>query len=284
MANSEKAKAAAALLGQLQAAEPETRWRAATNIAQVPTQEVVRALAVLLYDPEPFVRWAAAQALGDVARRATDPGVPVAMTHALLQAVAAENADARAAAADAIAAWGRQAPLEPALSLSGDREAAVRAAAVRALGLAGSQHPHVVVPPLLRALEDPEPEVRRMAANAIAWCRDEACVAALRSRLADVAAVVRAAALHALARLGDGELEGAVLPLLKDPDPAVRLEAVRCLRLHGTPSSIPALAGMAGDVSQLGDTTIGTLAQEAGAHVQWRHMSWLRRLLRRLRN
>lgn len=281
MANAQRAETLTTMLAQLQAAEPEVRWRAATNIAQMATQEAVLALARSLYDEEPFVRWAAAQSLGEIARRATDPGVPVAATHALLEAVAAGDAGARAAAADTVAAWGGQAPLEPALTLAADAEASVRVAAVRALGLAGSQSPQVVVPPLVQALEDPDPEVRRMAANAIAWCRDERGTAALRARLADTAGIVRAAALRALARLGAADLEAAVLPLLKDPDPAVRLEAVRCLRLHASPRSVPALAEMADDTSQIGDTTIGTLAREASTYIEWRHRPRIWRLLRR---
>jgi HEAT repeat protein len=283
MGQMEQAKAPKALLSELDAGDAETRWQAATNLAQVRTPEAVQALAKTLRDPEPFVRWAGAHALGEIARQAGDSPVLVAAGQAVLEAAEATDAGARAAAADAVAAWGPQGPLEPLLLLVYDADASVRTAAVRALGLAGGQSPQIVVPPLLRALDDPDLEVRRMAINALAWCRDEACTLALRARLADPAGVVRAAALRALGRLGDGEGASSALALLRDPDPAVRVEAIRLLRRQGGADSLTGLRELEDDATQFGDATVGELAREASWQVERRHVPWLKRLLRRRR-
>ncbi len=286
MADRGRAGAAALLLAGLAAEDPQVRCRATGGLARIHTLEVAQALAAALYDPEPFVRWGAAQALGEVARRATDRAVPVAVGQALLAAARAPDAGARAAAADAIASWGAQGPLEPLLALAQDPEAWVRAAAVRALGLAGSHAPEVVVPAIGRALEDPDPEVRRVATGAIAWCRDGLAPTLLRARLADPAATVRAAAVRALARVTSGEHEEDVLPLLSDPDATVRAEAVRFLRVWGTQRALEPLAALREDAAVVGDVPVSALAEEAHRYVgrrlrRWR--GWLLRLWQRLR-
>ena len=284
MLNIARAKAPTALCADLRAIEPKVRWRAAAGLAGFRTQEAVRALGEALSDPEPFVRWAAAQALGEIGRQATDQVVPVAVGQVVLEAAEATDAGARAAAADAIASWGQRAPLEPALVLARDAEATVRAAAVRALGLAGSQSPQVVGPALRTALEDPDLEVRRMAANALAWCRDEASASALCVRLRDPVGVVRAAALRALARLSTWDPEAAVLARLRDPDPFVRVEAVRFLRLRGSRDSIAALRELDDDGALVGEVTVGALARDARGQVAQRQSWWARRLWRRRRH
>lgn len=274
MADRGKAAAVAALAAGLAADDPQLRCRAAGGLAKVHTLEAAQALAAALYDPEPFVRWGVAQALGEVARRASDRAVPVAVGQALLDAAQAPEAGTRAAVADAIASWGAQGPLEPLLALAQDAEAWVRAAAVRALGLSGSQAPQVVVPTIVRALEDPDPEVRRVAASAITWCRDGTAPGALQARLGDPAATVRAAALRALARVSAGEHEGAVLPLLADPDPAVRVEAIRFLRQWGTAQSLEPLTELRLDSTAVGDLTVGAVAAEARRHISRRLQRW----------
>jgi len=274
MADRGKTGAAAVLLAGLAADDPQVRCRATGGLAKIHTLEVAQALAAALYDPEPFVRWGAAQALGEVARRASDRAVPVAVGQALLAAARAPDAGARAAAADAIASWGAQGPLEPLLVLAQDAQAWVRAAAVRALGLAGSQAPQVVVPAIERALEDPDPEVRRVAASAMAWCRDGSAPAMLRARLTDPAATVRAAAVRALARVSSGEHEEDVLPLLSDVDATVRAEAVRFLRLWGTQRALAALADLRADPAVVGDVAVGVLAEEACQYLARRLRRW----------
>ena len=282
-ADATKARAAGPLLGDLRSSEAESRWRAAAGLAQVRKVEAVQALGSALSDPEPFVRWAAAQSLGEIARQTSEAAVRVAAGRAVLEAAAAPEAGTRAAAADAVAAWKDNAPLEPVLALVRDADATVRAAAVRALGLAGSYALPVVSPALQQALEDTDAEVRRMAANALAWCRDTSSCGALRKRLSDPAGTVRAAALRALARLDSRGEVLAVLPLLGDRDIAVRVEAIRLLRLRGTRECIPALAALKDDPSPVGEATLGALAEAASEDIARRHTPWPMRLLPRRR-
>jgi len=274
MADTRKAQVASSLLDELQATDPQTRWQAASALAATHTLQAVQALATALYDPEPFVRWNAAQALGQIARLASDPAVPVAVNQKVLAAAEAADPGTRASAADAVAAWGQRGPLEPLLTLARDPEPTVRAAAVRALGLAGQQNPQIVIPSLLCALNDADPEVRRMAANASAWCRDGRAVEALWARLGDPVGTVRAAALRALTRVIFGSHEGLVLPLLQDPDPAVRVEAVRFLRQHGAEQALAALASLEDDPTQVGNVALGALAREARLRIARRLGLW----------
>lgn len=268
---------------ELEADDPKVRWQAAARLASVYTAEAAQALARALHDPEPFVRWSVAQALGRLAARATVPAVTVTVWQQLLEAAEAADPGVRAAVADTVAAWGQGAPLEPLIVMLQDPVSSVRAAAARALGLAGSRSPQVAVPALLRAIEDPDLEVRRMAINALAWCRDGAAVAAVSKLLADPVGIVRASAIRALSRLSDDGLEPTALELLEDPDLAVRVEAIRCLRLHGTQASLAALAEIEDDATVVGDSTMAQMARDArlrilrrmGLHheilFRWRH-------------
>ncbi|MGQ9682306.1 MAG: HEAT repeat domain-containing protein [Anaerolineae bacterium] len=264
----------------LAALDPQVRWRAAANLAQVRTVAAVEALGRALSDSEPFVRWEAARALGEVARNAHEPAVAVAAGQAILDAAASLDPGTRQAAADAVASWGAKGPLEPVLLLANDVDPAVRAAAVRALGLAGGGVTTVVSAALKRALTDAEPEVRRMAANAIAWCRDETATPALQESLRDASPLVRAAALRALSRLSTGGAEDTALPLLRDPDPGVRAEAIRFLRQHGSEACMEALAAMASDATTIGETSIGEMAAEARLALR-RLVPWPARVLKR---
>lgn len=268
------ADAAHSLLVELRSADPQVRWRAVTGLARTRTLEVALALAKALHDPEPFVRWAAAQALGKLAGSSAERAVPVAVSQAVLDATLADEPGVRAAAADVVAAWGGGGPLDPLLTLAQDAQPAVRAAAVRALGLAGGGALQVVTPALLRALEDGDPEVRRVAANAVAWCRDGSAAAALVARLGDPVGPVRAAAVRALARVSAGEYEEAALLLLQDADPAVRVEAIRFLRRWGSQPAVEALAALEEDSAPAGDATVGDLAAEARRHVARRQQRW----------
>ncbi|MCL6431491.1 MAG: HEAT repeat domain-containing protein [Anaerolineae bacterium] len=282
-ADANRARAAGVLLGELRSSEAESRWRAAAGLAQARRVDVVQALGSALSDREPFVRWAAAQSLGEIARQTSEAAIRVAAGQAVLEAAAASDPGTRAAAADAVAAWRDGAPLEPVLTLARDPDATVRAAAVRALGLAGSHAVNVVSRVLQQALDDADAEVRRMAANALAWCRDTSSCSVLRRRLSDPVGTVRAAALRALARLDSRGEVSAALPLLKDADLAVRIEAIRLLRLRGGRECIPALSALKDDPSPAGDATLGALAEAASEEIARRDTPWPLRLLRKRR-
>ncbi len=112
----------------------------------------------------------------------------------------------------------------------------VRREALRSLGKVRERaqiDPQLVIPALLKALEDPDTSVRETAVNYLGIVRDEPKkeVAALAKALGDDEASVRAAAATALAAYGAGA-EAAVPALKKasrDPDEDVQREAGRAL-------------------------------------------------------
>lgn len=108
-------------------------------------------------------------------------------------------------------------------------------------------------PALLRALEDPEPEVRVAAAWALGarplTARRDVAIAALRRRLEDIPEVAWMAA-EALARYGEAALE-ALTESLRHPHPQVRILAARALARIASPRSVAALAAALEDPSPL---------------------------------
>jgi len=106
---------------------------------------------------------------------------------------------------------------------------------------------------LLRALEDPEPEVRAAAAWALgihpAADHRDAVISALQRRLEDQPWVAWVAA-EALARYGEAALD-ALIDGLRHPHPQVRVLAARALARIASPRSIPALAAALEDPSLL---------------------------------
>ncbi len=106
---------------------------------------------------------------------------------------------------------------------------------------------------LLRALEDPEPEVRAAAAWALgshlrADPRDSV-IPALQRHLEDTPWVAWVAA-EALARYGEAALE-ALMESLQHPHPQVRVLAARALARIASPHSLPALMAALEDPSLL---------------------------------
>jgi HEAT repeat protein len=150
-------------------------------------------------------------------------------------AVALEDPELAPAAALALSFMGSAAV--PALqeAVNSDNEI-VRREALRALGKLrerASIDPKIVVPLLLRAIDDPDPAVRNVAVTYLGIVRDdpEAEVAGLIKTLSDESPEVRQAAAAALAEYGP--LAERAVPALKkaasDPDEDVRREAGRTL-------------------------------------------------------
>lgn len=80
------------------------------------------------------------------------------------------------------------------------------------------------------ALDDPDPLVRSTGCRVCAERRDPAAVAGLARRARDDADLgVRLRAIRALGDLGDAGAVAELVPLLDDPDPAVRSRAVAAL-------------------------------------------------------
>jgi hypothetical protein len=106
---------------------------------------------------------------------------------------------------------------------------------------------------LTYALQDNNPEVRRMAATALGAVQVESASPALGAALSDPVAGVRQAAIKALAQTS--ELTNGVLQIagtLKDPDVGVRVEAARALKNFGPKAKdvIPALIEALHDADQ----------------------------------
>lgn len=190
-------------------------------------------------------------ALPVIRRTLQDPAADPAKRQAALKATAILGARAAEALPDVAAALQEPdyAP-EAALALSfmgsaavpalqdaiNSNDAIVRREALRALGKLrerASIDPKIVVPLLLRAIDDPDPAVRNVAVTYLGIVRDEpaAEVAGLIAALADENAEVRQAAAAALAEYGT--LAERAIPALKkaanDPDEEVRREAGRTL-------------------------------------------------------
>jgi len=81
-----------------------------------------------------------------------------------------------------------------------------------------------VRPPLVAVLKDPLPQIRAAAARALGWSGNHEAVHALRERVETPgeAAVVRAAAVRSLGRIGDPSVRTLVIAATGDPDASVR--------------------------------------------------------------
>ncbi len=149
--------------------------------------------------------------------------------------------DSRAeAAAQELAALGDQA-LEPLLDLLRHEEPDRRWWAVRAL--AAHHHPRARSA-LARALHDADPAVRQCAALALRQRPFPETASALAALLGDEDRMLARLAADALTALGPRAVP-ALAAAARDPDPAVRIEAVRALanlrRMEAAPALFRAL-------------------------------------------
>jgi HEAT repeat protein len=85
-----------------------------------------------------------------------------------------------------------------------------------------------VRPPLVAVLKDSLPEIRAAAARALGWPGNREAVPALRERAETLgeAAVVKAAAVRSLGRIGDPSVRTLVITATSDPDASVREAAL----------------------------------------------------------
>lgn len=196
-------------------------------------REIIHALVPYLADEEPAIRRSAAEALERVSALEAVAGL-VAMV---------EQAADREARLRAIYALGR---LETAEALAGLARAVksphegTRAAVVRALS--GSSHPQAT-DILLSALEDQSPDIKILAAEALAENPSARVAATMRALLRSNDRALSLCAAHVLARAGDLRVKEALVQFLKSDDPAVRQAAVTSL---GTLAIVTARAGQSG--------------------------------------
>lgn len=175
------------------------------------------------------VRWQSAVILGRLAPSAGQASVPV-----LAEALSDEEPQVRAAAAEALGRIGQgsSTALPDLVRLLRDLDATVRLQAVEALP--NIARDTVIVDPLILALSDAAPEVRRAAAaalGALATSTSES-VAALARALKDSSTAVRAAAALALAEIGPPARNSrvALLAARRDSSAQVRRVVEEALR------------------------------------------------------
>jgi HEAT repeat protein len=117
--------------------------------------------------------------------------------------------------------------------------------------------------PLMAVLDDPSLAIRASAAEALGWPGNTGATRALLERLDDAgeAPAVKAAALRALGRIGDGSARPRVLAATQDADPAIRAAALWAVSL--------------GELKHPGDRTgfLIALARERAADLQVRVQS-----------
>jgi len=107
-----------------------------------------------------------------------------------------------------------------------------RARATRWLGRSRSP---MALDTLIRALDDPSPEVRRQAAQGLGNARSSDAVAHLIDELRDPESNVRAEAAVALGQIGDSAVVDPLVEALADLDARVRISAIRGLSEMGDP-------------------------------------------------
>ena len=128
--------------------------------------------------------------------------------------------------------------------LRGDADWRVRAESGRAIGRLSVRE---AVPDLVRALRDPQVEVRVVAAAALWRLPDAAAVPALVELLDDQDAAARQWAALALGVVRDHRSTQPLLRLLNDSADNVRLDAIRSLGRIGDPEALAGLVAFVND-------------------------------------
>ncbi len=165
----------------------------------------------------------------------------------LLKTLISGDDEAREAAAQALSRLD-DTPIEPlAELLIGAQNAESRWWAARALAEIGGE---AAVGPLVRALDDAEPDVRACAALALGHVGTGSAAPALAARLADDSAFVAGIAADALSMLGPPAVE-ALAASLQSPQAHARLLAVRALGRIGDEQAIEPLCRLLDDPSYL---------------------------------
>jgi HEAT repeat protein len=178
----------------------------------------VEALVGALEDKNSFVRWGAARALGKMAPREAPTAVK-----GLAGVLADDNGNVRVTALAALLRYGpAAAPAVPALSkvVSG-KEAATRVPAIKVLAAIGRKGAAPAVPQLVAALAASEAPVRAAAVHALGvlGAGGGAAESALRTALGDPDPAVRRAAAEALLATDDAGRSPAEEKQLPPPKP-----------------------------------------------------------------
>ena len=165
-----------------------------------------------LADPNPTRRWRSARAVAGSPRPALLPD--------LFRLLADPDPIVRDEAGRALAAWGSEHSLQPALDLlAGDPAPETAASALDLLALLAAPDAH---PLAARYLTAPDPLLRTAAVRSLAAANPQAAAPALIPLLADPDPRVRRAVCLALGHSGDPAALPALLAAQKDNDPSAR--------------------------------------------------------------
>lgn len=205
------------------------------NTAPTDPNAAAARLASLLEDQDPEVRASAAQALGKIA---VPDSVP-----ALLRSLEDSAPDVRAMSAWALGRFGEDVLDEAGIALAerlDDPSPAVKQAAAQALGAVGGTQ--AIVELLTERLTRSDVETRRASVQALTWLEAGSAYHVLIKALADPDAQVRQGAVAALGEMVDPRSLPAIRDrLLKDTDAGVRGEAAYRLGKFGDRTIVPAL-------------------------------------------
>ncbi len=205
-------------------------WAEIAMLEDTRTTDVSRLVGMLQARPDPLVRWRVCRAFA----RLQDSTV----TGPLLDAVERDSsALVRKEAAFALGQIGSRAPLEGIVfTLRTERDRAVRARMIEALGKLGGKRALGAVAPFLAA---PDPMLSREAALACWRINDSTVVLPLVRGTRSADATTRAFSAYALERCPMPDLVVARLDtLLADPDVLVRAYAARALGRQRSPLAL----------------------------------------------
>lgn len=211
-------------------ADTEPRWFAARILGKFDRPEVIQALVKLVKNSDEELSQIAAETLGNFGPTAIE-----SLATLLLQE------DSRLFATAALAQIRRTETIPPLLSVVGDSQVAVRAAAIEALS---SFHDSRIPPVLVAALKDPATAVRKEAVRALgvrAYLDGELdLVNLLKPLLSDIRLEVCQQAAIAIGRVKTDAAAAALFEVLRSPTTPVELqiETVRALSWMETATAL----------------------------------------------
>ena len=241
------------VLHALEDADDDVKLAAATSAIRLHIEEAAVAVLPWLGGPAPSLRSAACE----VARALPDArAVP-----ALARALGDTETGVRAAAAEALGAYGGNADATPPLlGKLDDPSPHVREVIVRALARLGDGR---AVVPLVGKAQDSVPEVRQAVARALGDLGDPRAVQALLLQLRDNVVDVRVEALGALGKLRAADAVDSIAPLAVDRNGLLRRAAIAALGRIATPAAVHALVATLGLGDDSGGGVDATPAREA---------------------
>jgi HEAT repeat protein len=232
------------LLAVLADSQADVRRAAAWALAQIGNksfgaQTVLPGLFEALQSPDTPTREAGVMALGPIKHN----DVP----NALLWALGDGEASVREAAAEALSRLGKE-TMEILIEALDHEHAGVRASVALALAKIAKQYnkADAATPALIARLNDYDPDVRRIATEALGQIEDPDATAALTDRLWDDVPEIRRMAAWALGQIEDPEALPALMQALGDQVIDVQEAAVEALGKLEHLDAVPSLLEMLG--------------------------------------